>query len=102
MQPNFNKAIRAPFHSIIWNAKSQKIQPVTIHYSDITAVILFFPEQSIFLVSVYIPCSTRSEEDESRLLARLDLIRHVCLKGKITYPELELVISGDFNRWDTV
>ncbi len=102
IQPTSNKAIQAPFRSMIWGAKGQKIQQVTIHSSDITAVILFFPERSIFLVSVYIPCGTGNVEDELRLLARLDLIRHAYLKCKTTYPKLELVISGDFNRWDTL
>lgn len=102
IQPTSNRAMRAPFRSMIWGAKGQKIQQVSIHSSDITAVILFFPERSIFLVSVDIPCSTGSAEDEPRLLARLDLIRQAYLKCKTTYPELELVVSGDLNRWDTL
>ncbi len=83
---------------MIWGAISQKIQQLIIPSSDIIAVILFFPERSIFLVSVYIPCSTDSAEDEPQLLARLDLARYAYLKNKITYQELELVIIGDFNR----
>ena len=43
-----------------------------------------------------------SVEDESRLLARLDLIQQSYLKHKTTYPEHELVVSGEFNRWDTL
>ncbi len=76
IQPTSDRAMLAPFCFMIWGAKGQKIQQVTIHSSDITAVILFLSGQSIFLVSVYIPCSTGSAEDEPRLLARLNLVRN--------------------------
>ncbi len=100
IQPTSDRAMRAPFRSMIWGAKGQKIQQITIYSSDITAVILFLSRRSIFLISVYIPCSTSSVEDEPRLLARLDLVRNAYLKFKTTYPELELAVSGDFNHWD--
>lgn len=60
--------MQAPFCFMIWGTKGPKIQQVITQSSDITAIILFFPELSLSLVSVHIPCSTISVEEEPRLL----------------------------------
>lgn len=87
---------------MIWAGKGLKIHQVPIPHSDITAILYFLPKRTIFVVSVYIPHSTNSSEDEPKLLARLDLIKKTFLDKKESIPNLELIVCGDFNRWDTL
>lgn len=54
------------------------------------------------VVLVYIPYSTGSTEDKPQLLLRLDHIRKLYREMKIITLELELVVSSDFNHWDTL
>ena len=54
------------------------------------------------MVSVYIPYSTSTSDDEPRLTSRFNLIQETYIKIKESTPNLELVVSGDFNRWDTL
>lgn len=42
--PTAQKAAQTPFRSMIWVAKSQNVQQVSIHYLDITAILLFHLE----------------------------------------------------------
>lgn len=72
-------------------------------HKDICAVILTLNDRKVFLASVYIPCSQSSRaKDDSRLKKRLDLLQHAFLFQKQQVSELELVITGDFNRWDSL
>ena len=77
-----------------------------IEHWDIVAVItdLLPVERKIFLVSVYIPCSQKNTRDRAtqQLLRRLNLIWAAFLEEKSNIPELELIITGDFNRWDSL
>ena len=100
--PITNRVTRAPFRSMIWAANGQKVQQVPIHHPDITAVILSLQDRAILMVSVYIPYSTSTSDDEPRLTSRLNLIQETYIKIKESTPNLELVVSGDFNRWDTL
>ena len=102
IHPKAEKTARTPFRSMILAAKGQKIQQVPIYHSDITALLLSHLERSILVVSVYIPCSTSSLQDEPQLVLRLDHIRKIYKEMQSTTPELELMVSGDFNRWDTL
>ncbi len=69
---------------------------------DIMAVItdLLPVEMKIFLVSVYIPYSKKNIRDRAthHLLRCLNLIWAAFLEEKSNIPELELIITGDFNR----
>lgn len=92
------------FRAMIWAHKDFYCRQVMIEHWDIVAVIteLLPVKRKIFLVSVYIPCSQKNTRDRAtqQLLRRLNLIRAAFLEEKSTIPELELIITGDFNRWD--
>lgn len=102
IHPTAERTAYTAFCSMIWVAKGQKIQQVSIYHSDITALLLFYLECSILVVSVYIPCSTSSLQDKPQLVLRLDHILKIYKEMQSTAPELELMVSRDFNRWDTL
>lgn len=90
----------ACFNSLIWVNKAQTPRHLPVYHSDITIVVAQVGERFLSVVSTYIPCrSGRSEDDANNLQSRLDVI-------KLTYqqdcPELEIILTGDFNRWDTL
>lgn len=91
---------------MIWAQKDIYCRQVPINHWDITAVIteLVPSQRKILIVSVYIPCSQNSNKDRTsrQLLRRLDLIRSAFSEEKSRIPELELIITGDFNRWDSL
>lgn len=101
-QPTTNRAHRVLFRSMIWSAKRQKVHQAPIHHSDLTAVLLSLSDRAILLISVYIPCSTSTSKDEPRLMSCLNLINETYLKVRKNTPNLELIVSGDFNWWDTL
>ena len=58
---------------------------------------------SILAFSIYISCSTRSRDlDNRRLLTRLKLVREAYRTERSQNPELEVILTGDFNRWDSL
>lgn len=101
-KPTANRLSQISFHSMIWTAKSQKIQQVPIHHFNITILLLSLLDRSVFLVSVYIPCNTSSSKNKPRLQSWLDFIQKIYLEKKRSILNLELVVSDDFNRWDTL
>lgn len=76
--PTANRVTRAPFRSMIWAVKGQKVQQVPVHHPDITAVIFSLPDRDILAISAYIPHSTSTCKDEPRLISRLNLIQETC------------------------
>lgn len=60
LHPTPNRVSRAPFRSMIWAAKGQKVHQVSIRHPNITSVILLLPDQAILLVSVQCLVSPRA------------------------------------------
>lgn len=89
---------------MIWYNKSlSHIRQISIAHSDICAVITRIASRTIFLASVYVPCSSGTlEKDNRRLESRLHWIRTAYRQEKDQCPELELILTGDFNRWNTL
>lgn len=90
---------------MIWERKDLKCHQFSIKHSDITAVIydLEGKNRKIMLVSVYIPCiRNQRERDRKQLITRLSLIKQAYAIEKSVDVELELILTGDFNRWDSL
>lgn len=88
---------------MIWVNKSQKARQVPLHHSDITAVVAYIGCRYLFIALVYIPCHLgRRDKDEENLQSRLDIIKTAYKYEKAQCAELEMILSGDFNRWDTL
>lgn len=81
------------FRSMIWVNMAQKSRQVPIDHPDLTAVISQVQERMLLLVSVYIPCSSGNRDMDQE---RLNIIR------SIRYSDLEIILTADFNRWDTL
>ncbi len=94
----------SPFRAMIWtNKKFANIQQIAILHSDICAVILQTDDQDLFLVSVYVPCSTNNRlADDIQLEERINLLHNAFLHEQFAKLHLELILTGDFNRWDTL
>lgn len=92
------------FCTIIWYNKSlSQIRLIPIAYSDICTIITRIASRFIFLASVYVPCSSGAlEKDNQHLESRVYRIRTAYQQEKDQCPELELILTGDFNRWDTL
>ena len=89
---------------MIWtNKKFAKIQQIAIPHSDICAVILQTDDRDLFLISVYLPFSTSNRlADDTQLEESINLLLNVFLHEQLTQSHLELILTGDFNRWDTL
>ena len=58
-------------------------------------------KKDLFIASIYILCSSnRPEAGEKVLRSRLNLVKKTFMKKKETCPQLEVILAGDFNRWD--
>ena len=93
------------FRSMIWARKDLKCRQVNIKHPDVTAIIYDLAEKNrrIMLVSVYIPCiRNQREKDLQQLITRLSLIRQAYATDKSVDADLELILTGDFNRWDSL
>ncbi len=103
VQDNTTKNNVTCFRSIIWVNKNQKPGQVAIDHPDLTAVYAQVGKRDLFIASIYIPCSSnRPEADEKVLRSRLDLVKKPFMKEKETCLQLEVILAGDFNRWDTL
>jgi len=56
------------------------------------------------MCSVYIPSSSTNEDETRRtcIRRRLDALRTTIQRERLNFPELELIIAGDFNRYDVM
>lgn len=55
------------------------------------------------LVSVYVPrIRNQREKDLQQLITRLSLIKQAYAIEKSVDGDLELVLTGNFNRWDSL
>ena len=87
---------------MIWiNKVHTNVHRIEVTHRDICAVVLTLGDRKVFFASVYVPCSWGSRtKDDIRLKKRLDLVEQAFLIQKKQGSNLELVITGDFNRWD--
>lgn len=78
------------FRAMIWYNKSlSHIRQIPIAHSDICAVITRIASRTIFLASVYVPCSSGAlEKDNRRLESKFHWIRTAYRQEKDQCPEL--------------
>ncbi len=55
------------------------------------------------MASVYILCSTNNRTLDNTLLEkRISFLYDVFCQKRLAKPHLELILTGDFNRWDVL
>ena len=55
------------------------------------------------MVSVYVPCSTGNRMvDNAQLEERINLLYNVFCHERLAKPHLELILTGNFNRWNAL
>lgn len=97
------RAQDARIRSCIWANKNNEYTRVPTSSNDITMLMLKKAERSILVASVYIPNSrNRREEDDRKLSRRLQEVQKVIDDEKTANAGLEVFISGDFNRYDSL
>ena len=93
----------ACFRAMIWVRKHLKPRQVLIQHQDMAAVSLAVGNRRILMVSIYIPCSTSSREQNlEELCTRLEYVSRAYENERRTYQNVELFVAGDFNRWDSL
>lgn len=89
--------------SWIWANRSIEYVQHTTDSDDITAITLQRANRSILVASVYVPCVTYNrEEDKQQLVARMQDVQRIIENKKTTDPELDILVAGDFNRYDSL
>ena len=89
--------------SCIWANKNSEYVQISTDSNDITIIILQLANRNILVASVYVPNSTNDkEEDEQQLARRMQEIQRAFEREKITNPDLEILVAGDFNRHDSL
>ena len=83
---------------------SIKAVQVSTASPDITSVRVRIRSRVLLLCSVYIPCYGNSEDEPRRdhMPSRLAALRTTIERERLDYPELELIIAGDFNKHDAM
>jgi len=75
-----------------------------VSFADITAFMLTFGKRRVLAVSVYVPSNypagTTPIKGWGELCARLRLINELIERTKNKWPDMEVVVAGDFNRHD--
>ncbi len=103
VQDNTTKNNVTCFQSMILVNKNQKARQVAMDHPDLTAVYAQVKKGDLFIASIYILCSSNwPEANEKVLKSRLNLVKKAFMKEKATWPQLEVILAGDFNRWDTL
>lgn len=91
------------FRSLIFVHKGAQFRQIQVPSSDITAGILFTNKQRILAVSIYVPRdpSASHEENAIQLSCRLEMITRAWEETKRKYGrDSQLLVAGDFNRYD--
>lgn len=82
--------------SMLWIRRDLEFEQIPVESSDITAGLLHLPTKTILVGSVYVPgVETSALERSMRLLQRL--VRDAKAKAN---TQLEILLTGDFNRHD--
>ena len=80
-----------------------KLYQVLIQHPDLTTITASLGDYYFLIILVYIPCITnRQEYDKEELSSRLNLISATYNEEKRSHRDVELIIAGDFNRWDSL
>ncbi len=92
------------FRALIWiNKRYANVQQIPVLSPNICAVVLQTNSRDIFMASVYVPCSTNNQTlDNTRLEKRINFLYDAFSQERLTKPNLELILTGDFNRWDVL
>ena len=89
------------FHLMIWASKVLRCRQIVITHSDITGLTVQLGNRFFLIISVYIPWSSgRIETDQRNLVTRLHYIYQGLEIEKSQNPDTELILTGNFNRWD--
>ena len=80
---------------MIWTRADLEVKQIPVKSSDITAVLVWLPQCTILLISVYVQ---GADPDASR-----SAILHIgqaiaSVRQRVANPEL--IVAGDFNRHD--
>ncbi len=78
------------------------MQQVLVSHRDIIKVILLLQNQAIFMASASIFHITSTSKKKPRLISSLKFIQEMYVKIKKSTFNLDLVLSGAFNRCDTL
>ena len=90
------------FRSMIWASKVLRCKQIAIPHSNITGLAVHLGNRFFLIISVYVPCSSRRiETNQQNLATRLHYIHQALEIEKSQNPETELILTGDFNRWDS-
>ena len=97
---------RAPssFRAMIWiNKQYTNVQQIPVLSLDICAVVVQTNSRDLFMASVYVFCSINNRTlDNTRLEKRISFLYDAFCQKRLTKPHLELILTGDFNRWDVL
>ena len=89
------------FRAMIWASKDLHCKQIAILHPDITGLTSQICNRFFLIISMYVPCSSgRTEIDQQNLVTRLHHIYQAFETEKSQNPETELILTGDFNRWD--
>ena len=81
---------------MLWIRKDIEHEQMPIQSSDLTAVILYFAERHVMVVSVYLEPGGAEELEES-----LKLLDNMIKKAREKVgQQMEVIFAGDFNRHD--
>src|SRR5271168_100769 len=87
---------RWPIRSMLWIRSDLDARQMAVDSADITAASLSLPDQSILIVSVYVP-----HGDLAALQRTLQLIQQLIhTANRQTPTRLDILVVGDFNRHD--
>ncbi len=87
---------------MIWASKNLYCKQIAIPHPDITGLTSQICNRFFLIISMYVPCSSgRTEIDQQNLVTRLQHIHQAFEMEKSQNPETELILTGDFNRWDS-
>ena len=85
------------FRSMMWLRSDLESEQVPIASSDLTAAFIWLSSQVVLIFSIYIQYA-----DQGALRSAIQHISEAVVLAKVRFPQLELIIAGDFNRHDTL
>ena len=87
----------------MWTNRNDEYTQITIDSNDITAIVMKQGTRSILLACIYVPSIGNGHElDEEELQIRLQKVQEAITRERNDCPDLEVFVTGDFNRHDTV
>ena len=81
---------------MLWIRKDIEAEQVPMQSSDLTAAVLRLPDRSILVVSVYI----EPQDSEALRVAICELRQVIRGTRSTTGTRVDVVLAGDFNRYD--